>query len=88
MRLIWFILLAVVVCFVMSMYWPTLLGTTVPPGQYPLDVKRPSWPATQSVGLYRPMDDDGPPGFAKDAKVRCGTYKMCPQDLETVSIDI
>jgi len=87
MRIIWFIVVAAAVCFVMSIFWPNLLFmSSVVPGQYPIDTPRPTWPVTQSVGLYRPTDSDSFVPFAKDAKFRCGTSKFCSDP--SVSLDI
>ena len=89
MRIIWFVVVAAAVCFVMAIFWPNLLFmSSVVPGQYPVDTPRPTWPATQSVGLYRPTDSDSfsDVPFAKDAKFRCGTSKFCSDS--SVSLDI
>ena len=48
-----------------------------PPGQYPLDKRRPQWTSVQSVGRYRPMADDNSVPWAVDAKVRCSRAKAC-----------
>jgi len=55
-----------------------------PPGQYPLGRWRPQWPATESVGLYRPDRDQGNDSLSKtwfrDAKMSCGSdrvHKIC-----------
>ena len=89
MRLIWILLFIVVVCFVVALLWPSLLvASAVPPGQYPIDKSRPSWPVSRSVRPYRPMDPEDDVPFAKDAKFQCGTSKVCPDSLATVNLDI
>ena len=89
MRLLWVLLFIVVVCFVVSLLWPSLLESgTVPPGQYPINKARPSWSATQHVRPYRPMDPEDDIPFAKDVKFRCGTSKSCPDSLATVKLDL
>lgn len=58
-----------------------------PPGQYPLNQRRPQWPSIQSIGLYRPQGDLGSDRIVShepaDAKLRCGTESGCA--LPTVS---
>jgi len=89
MRLIWVLLFVVVVCFVVSLLWPALIArASVPSGQYPLNDSRPLWPATQVLGLYRPMAPESPPPFLRDAKFQCGTSMSCPQGQQTVNLDI
>jgi hypothetical protein len=75
------LLLLIVVAF--NLLWslaPPIFSVT-PPGQYPLS-HTVVWPASQSVGLYRPTTDMGSDEVdyaAVDAKFRCGTSATCPQ---------
>ena len=79
----WLVAGALVAAVVVIAFWPsTYRQSPSPPGQYPLDERRPEWEATQSVGLYRPRDAAGqdtlaPTGF-RDAKMRSGgNRKAC-----------
>lgn len=79
----WLVAGALVAAVVVIAFWPsTYRQSPSPPGQYPLDARRPEWEATQSVGLYRPVssrDQDvlAPTGF-RDAKMRSGgNRKAC-----------
>ena len=88
MRLIWVLILVVAVCFLVSLLWKEVTTVSSPPGQYPLNEERPTWSSVQSVGYYRPMQPEGPPPSAKDAKFRCGTANTCPAEQQTVSLSI
>lgn len=90
MRLIWVIVFVIAIVLAVAIFWPAalMMPSEVPSGQYPLDRKRPSWPSAQVSRPYRPMDYEGPPSFAVDAKVRCATSKTCPGSLATVNLDL
>jgi len=89
MRFIWALVILIAIVLAIAIFWPAALRTmSVPPGQYPIDRKRPSWPSKEIVRPYRPIDSEEPPSFVQDAKVRCGTSKTCPGSLATVNLNL
>jgi len=74
----WLIAGALVAAVAIFAFWPVALyrQSASPPGQYPLDTRRPELNAIQSVGLYRPRamagQDTLVPSEYKDAKMLCG----------------
>ena len=80
----WLVAGALVAAVAVIAFWPpsTYPQMPSPPGQYPLDARRPEWEATQSVGLYRPLTPTGQdtlaPSMYRDAKMRSGgNRKIC-----------
>ena len=90
MRFIWALVILIAIVLAVAIFWPAalMMPSGVPPGQYPINRKRPSWPSTEVVRPYRPMNSEEPPSFVHDAKVRCATSKACPSSLATVSLDV
>jgi len=59
-------------------FWPaaSYRQSPSPPGQYPLENRRPQWSATESTGLYRPRGSGYQDALMRtgfmDAKMSCG----------------
>lgn len=71
------LLLLAVVAFTL---WRSPSWSVTPPGQYPLDEKRPQWPATRTAHPYKPATDmgsDAPPLSVTDVKFTCGVSDVC-----------
>ena len=82
----WIVVGLLVIAAVMMTHWFTRRASwsqeAAVPGQYPLNHRRPEWPATESVGLYRPRSGQWPQDALKrsghrDAKQLCGDSRFC-----------
>lgn len=74
----WLVAGALAIAVAVIAFWPaaSYKQDPSPPGQYPLDARRPNWEATLSVGRYRPIsnrDQDTLTGTGfRDVKMRTG----------------